>query len=153
MECDLRTFETATDVSNQQRVAEVVRKYLGTNLRPCPKWFPADFVSSGEKVYIEIRCRNCYKGQYNNFLISGKKYIELLRLKFDELNPTVYLAVAWTDAVGLIEVDFKTVKLVPFHRNQSVGTYQADVMISIPISDFKIIASGLQLEKSRNWIG
>lgn len=148
-----RKFETRADRANEDSVASVVGQHLRVRLKQTPTYFPADYVSEDETIFIEIRCRNCYREQYADFLISAKKIIELLRLRFDELNPTVYLVVAWTDSVGLIEVDFGKVDLVPFHRKQSVGTHQDDVMVSIPVSSFQTISQGLALAKSENWMG
>ena len=146
-------YETIIDRTNESQVAVAIGHHLRVKLKPTPTYFPADYVSEDETIYIEIRCRTCYREQYADFLISAKKVIELLRLRFDELNPAVYLAVAWTDAIGLIEVDFGRVDLVPFHRKQSVGTYQDDVMVSIPVSSFQTISQGLVLAKSKNWVG
>ena len=146
-------FETQKDVSNQLRVAETVGKHLHKKLNPTPRFFPADFVAEDESLYIEVRCRNCHQHEYPEFLISATKWIELLRLKFDELKPSIFLAVAWVDAIGIIEIDYGKAKLVPFKRNKSVGNRAEDIMVAIPISNFRNIGIGLELDKSANWVG
>jgi hypothetical protein len=146
-------FETTEDVSNQLIIAEALSKYLKKKLNPTPRFFPADFVAEDESCYVEVRCRNCLQHEYQEFLISATKWIELLRLKFDELKPSIFLAVAWVDATGIIEIDYGKAKLVPFKRNKSIGNRVEDIMVAIPISSFRNIGIGLELDKSANWVG
>jgi hypothetical protein len=149
----MTSYESKADRSNERVVADLVGRYLGRKLKKTPPYFPADYVAEGESAYVEVRCRTCTKERYGSFVISAMKWVELLRLKFDELEPKVFLAVAWADSVGLLELDFGRVELVPFHRKGSVGTYKDDVMVSIPTSEFEVISGGLKLAESKNWVG
>lgn len=146
-------FETKVDRDNEEVVSKKIEDFLGVRLYRTPKFFSADYVSGDEKVYVEIRCRNCEKAKFDEILISARKWIELLRLTFDELKPSVYLAVAWIDSIGLLKLDYGNVKLVPFKRKQSHGSREEDVMISIPTKSLTVIAKTSGLIKSDNWIG
>jgi hypothetical protein len=130
----------------------LVEIHLGVKLIPTPKFFPADYVSENEKIYVEARCRSCPKDRFTEFVISASKWIELLRLTFDELHPAVYLAVAWTDCVGILRVEFGSAKLVPFKRDKSIGARREDVMVAIPTKAFQKIGGAIALGRSANWI-
>jgi hypothetical protein len=110
-------------------------------------------VAADESAYVEIRCRTCSRERYGSLVFSAEKFIKLLKLKFDELVPAVFLAVAWTDCVGLLELNFGRVELAAFHRGRSQGTFKSDVVINIPIAEFEVISGGLKLAESRNWVG
>ncbi|UCE66760.1 MAG: hypothetical protein JSU85_01740 [Candidatus Zixiibacteriota bacterium] len=146
------SYESSTDRSNERAVADLVGRYLGQKLKQMPEYSPADFVSVDKSAYVEIRCRNCRRDKYSKFLISSRKWTELLNLKIEKANPSIYLAVAWTDCVGLLEIDFGKIELVSFQRNKSEGTSKDDIMLAIPVSKFQMISDKVRLKKSRNWI-
>jgi hypothetical protein len=146
-------YETKADRKNEEAVSKKVEDFLGVKFYPTPKFFPADFVSGDEKIYLEVRCRDCNMSRHSDFYISATKWIELLRLIFDEINPSVFLAVAFLDNTCLLRIDFTQVNLVPFKRNRSSGTRRDDVMISIPINSLTVIAHSPKLIRSENWMG
>jgi predicted nucleic-acid-binding Zn-ribbon protein len=147
------TFETSEGNQNVISLLPILSSYFKVKFELTPRFFPADLVDISEKIYIEIRCRNCQHNRFSEFIISATKWVELLRLTFDELSPEVYLCVSWTDGIGLLKLEFGKVNLVPFKRAASKGTRSEDVMISIPVSYFKIeqeLDYGLKLPESNN---
>ena len=145
-------YETKTDRANEDSVASVVGRHLRVKLKQTPTYFIADYLAEDESTYVEIRCRNNRRDKYPRFLISSRKWGELLNLKFQKSQPSIYLAVAWTDCVWLLEIDFGKIQLVSFQRNKSEGTRTDDVMLAIPVSKFQIISDRVRLKRSRNWI-
>ncbi len=148
----MAAFETDDDRNNELSVAEIAGKYLGLKLKKTPSFFIADYVAEDESVYLEVRCRNNSRDKHPKFLISLRKWNGLLKLKTEKSNPSIYLAVAWADCIGLLEIDFGKIELVSFKRNKSEGTHTKDIMLAIPVSKFQIISDKVRLTKSRNWI-
>jgi len=146
------SYETKLDKENETIIAEAIGKYLKIDLQPNARFAPADFSTPYGNIHVEIRCRNCKKEKYPNIIISATKWIELLRLKASDDQPQVYFAVCWLDYLGIVELDFGAIELIPFRRNKSIGTHQTDVMVSMPIHTFTIIGSSPRLTKSKNWI-
>ncbi|MCD6162533.1 MAG: hypothetical protein J7K40_09000 [candidate division Zixibacteria bacterium] len=151
---DIVTFESKIDRDNENRIVNITGKYLRNTFNPTPKYFPADFISDDKKIYLEVRCRSHARKEFPDIVLSTAKYVELLKLKFNKDNPRVYFIVAWTDCIGLIEIDFGERFIIPFKRtlSQKAGNTKFDVVVSIPISEFKTISYCMPLEKSGNWV-
>lgn len=147
-------LETTTDKRNEQKVAEFAGDYLDTSLKRTPDYHPADFVAKDNSIFVEIRCRNCRKHKFPNIVVTAEKWIKLLRLKFGKGEPKVYFVVAWLDRIGIVEVDFRQIYIVPFMRTLSAGKSRSDldVVVSIPVDDFTDLSAGIDLRPSQNWI-
>jgi hypothetical protein len=147
-------YETEADRIRERAVVTKVKAWLaGSNhsatavkMKP---FSPVDFAickSDGTVVaFVEVKVRTCRSDEYDTYLLSMDKAHALRRLA-QETGMLVYLAVEWTDRVGVFLVRPDTV----FSRPMMGGRWDrgdwmdAEPVVHIPVASFEtvVVSSG-----------
>jgi len=91
-------------------------------------------------VYIEVRCRNNKKNDYDTMMLAEKKWIELKTYSMPH-SPAIFL-VSWEDCIGYVKYDdHLEVRREWGGRKHLRDTEDVEPMIHIPISAFKIVTT------------
>lgn len=135
-------YETNADLSREQEVSDWLANYWRcevVKLKPLYQ-FDRALIQDGEiQAFAEIKCRTNPSTQYKSYLISGDKMLKALAWRKLSGVPC-QLVVAWTDAIGIFQVEDDreyTVKIGG--RKDRADQQDLEPCFFIPLSWFKII--------------
>jgi hypothetical protein len=136
------TYETRADRMRESAVAGTVARHLGMTARKLAKYDFADFaLTRGDRVagLLEVKVRRVASTTYPTYHVSMAKLIKLVQWQPLE----IYLAVQWTDRLGLLQL--RPDRLSPV-EHLSIGGRQdrgdpmdIEIMANINVSAFETI--------------
>jgi hypothetical protein len=136
------TYETAQDRQREAAVARAVATHLGMSATKLAKYDFADFaLTRGEHVagLLEVKVRRVASTTYPTYHVSMAKLLKLVQWQPLE----IYLAVQWTDRLGLLQLRPDRLSPVEFlsigGRQDRGDPMDIEIMANISVSAFETI--------------
>lgn len=132
-------YESASDLTNEQRVAAQLSAKWKADFHKLPKSYHIDWMAyrDGKPVcFIELKCRQNERAAYPTFMVSLAKWMhgkELAR----EVGVPFFIVVDWTDGTFFLNVEDQPVSYGFGGRKDRNDEQDMEPVVFIDVSYFK----------------
>lgn len=134
-------YESEATLQAEQAVVDLICDRYSCTAFKLPISYRVDFalVRGGFVVaWLEVKCREIPMGRHPSFMISLPKYQTLAGLSRDTSLPA-FIAVGWSDAIGLTQVPVDHEVKVGGNVKRNDGKGDIEAMAHIEIGKFRVI--------------